>query len=335
MCKTKLSGEQTTFLRKLFLQKMKKIFLWILPTLSIASCVTAKKYKLLEQEKLVSEKKLQSLLKECSATSEERQKRIVEQDGQINAMNNQIVKLKDSIEKLQFQLSENQAFINSLGNKLDEQTRRLSKEIEEKNTKLQQKELELNAALAKAEAERAQLEKTNARLRKLESELNSKDSITRSLKDAISRALAGFDDLDIKVENRNGKVYVSLAEKLLFKSGSTAVDPKGKDALLKLAAALNKQKDVNIMVEGHTDNKPMNGEKIKDNWELSVLRAISIVRILTDDGKINDKRIIASGRGEAQPIANNNTAEGRAKNRRTEIILTPNLDKIMDILNSN
>jgi len=126
-----------------------------------------------------------------------------------------------------------------------------------------------------------------------------------------------------------------MAEKLLFKSGSTSVDPKGQEALVKLANALNKKSDVTVVVEGHTDNKPMNSEKIKDNWDLSVLRATSIVRILTDDGKMNQNRITASGRGETTPVSDNSTAEGRAKNRRTEIILSPKLDKILDILNTN
>jgi chemotaxis protein MotB len=113
------------------------------------------------------------------------------------------------------------------------------------------------------------------------------------------------------------------------------VDPKGEEALLKLAAALNKKPDVTVTVEGHTDNKPMNGEKIKDNWDLSVLRATSIVRILTEDGKMKKSRVTASGRGETAPLADNGTPEGRAKNRRTELILTPKLDKIFEILNNN
>jgi chemotaxis protein MotB len=182
---------------------------------------------------------------------------------------------------------------------------------------------------------RKELEKTVARVRVLENELSRKDSAVKALKDEIAKALAGFDELDIKVEYRNGKVYVSLAEKLLFKSGSTSVDPKGQEALLKLAAALNKKPDVTVTVEGHTDNKPMNGEKIKDNWDLSVLRATSIVRIMTEDGKMSAKRVTASGRAANAPIADNESAEGRAKNRRTEIILTPKLDKIFEILNNN
>ncbi|MFM7764698.1 MAG: flagellar motor protein MotB, partial [Sphingomonadales bacterium] len=124
-------------------------------------------------------------------------------------------------------------------------------------------------------------------------------------------------------------------EKLLFTSGSISVDPKGQEALLKLAGALNKKPDVTVTVEGHTDNKPMNSEKIKDNWDLSVLRATSIVRIMSEDGKMNPSRITASGRGETNPVSDNGSAEGRAKNRRTEIILTPKLDKIFEILNNN
>ena len=154
------------------------------------------------------------------------------------------------------------------------------------------------------------------------------------LKDAIIKALAGFEKLDVKVEYRNGKVYVILPEKLLFKSGSTSVDPKGQEALIELAKALNKKADVQVAVEGHTDNVPMNGESIKDNWDLSVLRATSIARILISDANMNPKRIQAVGRGDTQPVAGNDTPEGRAKNRRTEIVLTPQLDKILEILNN-
>ena len=141
---------------------------------------------------------------------------------------------------------------------------------------------------------------------------------------------------EIQVEYKNGKVYVILPEKLLFKSGSITVDPKGIEALVQIAKALNEKNDVQIGVEGHTDNVPMKeSEKMKDNWDLSVLRATSISRILIKQGGISDKRISAVGRGETMPIASNDTPEGRAKNRRTEIILTPQLDKILEILNQN
>lgn len=301
-----------------------------------------KKYKDLEAAKSSMESKLNKKVQECETQNTALSSQISSLEGQKTVLERRISMLLDSLGMCRNELAENNAYIKSLGDKLDEQKRKLAQELDAKNQALQAKELELTNALAKAEEERAkvealrtELQKTSQRVRALESELNSKDSAVRALRDEIIKALAGFDKLDIKVEQRNGKVYVSMAEKLLFKSGSITVDPKGKEALIKLAAALNKKPDIQVTVEGHTDNKPMNGEKIKDNWDLSVLRATSITRLLIEDGKMSDKRITASGRGETSPVADNSTSEGRAKNRRTEIILTPRLDKILDILNSN
>lgn len=315
---------------------------WLLIMLVFASCVSTKKYKALASAKVDSENKLNAKYRECESYTETLQKTIFELEAQRTALDKKIRDMMDSIAQYKFQIAENDAFIRSLGEKLDEQTKKLALEIEMKNKTLQAKELELNNALAKAELERTrmqvmreELQKTSDRVRNLEAELSRKDSAVKALKEAVADALKGFDNLDIKVENRNGRVYVSLSEKLLFKSGSIAVDPKGEDALIKLAGALSKQPDVQVMVEGHTDNKPMNGDKIKDNWDLSVLRATSIVRILVDKGKLNGKNVLATGRGETMPVATNDTADGRTKNRRTEIILTPRLEKILDILNSN
>jgi len=318
-------------------------YAWLLMAgLFLTACVTKKKYQELENSKKELEQKLNKKVSDCENQSAEYLGKISELDGNIAALDKRIGFLHDSLGNCRVKLAENQDYIRGLGDRLDEQKKRLAAELDTKNKILQTKELELNNALAKAEEERIkleklrkELEKTVARVRMLESELNRKDSAVRALKDEIAKALAGFDELDIKVEYRNGKVYVSMAEKLLFKSGSISVDPKGQEALLKLAGALNKKPDVTVTVEGHTDNKPMNSEKIKDNWDLSVLRATSIVRILSDDGKMNPSRITASGRGETNPVSDNGSAEGRAKNRRTEIILTPKLDKIFEILNNN
>lgn len=301
-----------------------------------------KKYKDLETAKSVSELKLNNKLGDCEGRNSNLLSEIGELEGKRAALEKLLAAFTDSLSACQSELAENEAFIKSLGDQLDEQKRKLASELEAKNKMLQLKEIELNNAMAKAEAERAnveklreELEKTSSRVKNLERELSNKDSAVLALKDEIAKALSGFDALDIQVENRNGKVYVSLAEKLLFKSGSVSVDPKGKEALIKLADALNKKADVQVTVEGHTDNKPMSSDKIKDNWDLSVLRATSIVRILTQDGKMDGKRITANGRGETMPVATNETPEGRALNRRTEIILTPRLDKILDIINSN
>ncbi|MEO6166774.1 MAG: OmpA family protein [Chitinophagales bacterium] len=170
------------------------------------------------------------------------------------------------------------------------------------------------------------------KLSELQSLLQQKDSAASALKSQLTKALLGFEKSDLTVEQRNGKVYVSMAEKLLFKSGSTAVDPKGVDALKKLAGVLKENPDIAIEVEGHTDNVRLAGTgALKDNWDLSVLRATSIIRILTDSG-VDPKQITASGRGEYFPVASNDSQDGKSKNRRTEIILSPKLDQLMKIL---
>ena len=158
------------------------------------------------------------------------------------------------------------------------------------------------------------------------------DSITKSLNSILHNALLGFNSDELSVEIKNGKVYVSMSDKLLFKSGSSAVEAKGKEALKLLGGVLDKNLDIDILVEGHTDNVPIKTSVYKDNWDLSVARATSIVRILTSDYKIAPTRMTASGKGEFFPKADNGTAEGRAKNRRTEIILSPKLDELMKLL---
>lgn len=191
---------------------------------------------------------------------------------------------------------------------------------------------QLNNALSQKEQELAQRE---ARVKELEGILSRKDSAVNALKKRITDALLGFDKSDLTVTNKNGKIYVSLAEKLLFRSGSTVVDPKGVDALHKLSSVLKKDPDIHVMVEGHTDDVPLHGTgAMKDNWDLSVLRATSITRILADDG-VAPQQITAAGRSKFVPVAGNDTPEGRALNRRTEIILTPKLDELFKILETD
>jgi chemotaxis protein MotB len=172
-------------------------------------------------------------------------------------------------------------------------------------------------------------EKTLDEMRKI---IARQDSLTNSLNNILRNALLGFNSDELSVEIKNGKVYVSLSDKLLFKSGSSAVEDKGKEALKLLAGVLDKNIDIDILVEGHTDNVPIKTSVYKDNWDLSVARATSIVRILTADYKIAPTRLTASGKGEYFPKADNDTPEGKAKNRRTEIILSPKLDELMKLL---
>jgi len=203
---------------------------------------------------------------------------------------------------------------------------KLSGDLEDKKRELDKKQGEVNAL-------NESLTEREKRVNELEGLIAAKDSAMNSLKRKVTDALAGFEKSDLTVETRaDGNVYVSLSEKLLFKSGSTAVDPKGVDAIKKVAEVLSKNSDIAIRVEGHTDNVPLKGSgDMKDNWDLSVLRATNVAKIIESNG-VNSKRIIASGRGDSMPIADNSTAEGKARNRRTEIILSPDLSKLYQVL---
>lgn len=172
-------------------------------------------------------------------------------------------------------------------------------------------------------------------LREMQAIIARQDEMTRKLTQTLRDALVGFNPDELTMEIRDGKVYVSMSDKLLFKSGSTAVEPKGVEALKVLADVLNKNPDIQILVEGHTDNVPIKTALFKDNWDLSVGRATVITRMLNEKYAVAATRMTASGRGEYYPKATNETPEGRAVNRRTEIILSPKLDEIMNLLNNS
>lgn len=176
------------------------------------------------------------------------------------------------------------------------------------------------------------LAQREARLRQLEAILRRQDSLLQRLNNSVKNALLGFSPEELTVEMRDGKVYVSLSDKLLFKSGEASVETQGKEALKKLAEVLKKNTDVSIAIEGHTDNIPIKTMRYKDNWDLSAARATNVVRLLTDDYGMDPKRLTAAGRGEFSPIASNDSAEGRAKNRRTDIVLSPKLEELMKLI---
>jgi chemotaxis protein MotB len=186
----------------------------------------------------------------------------------------------------------------------------------------------LSTDLAKKEAE---LKNREERLRMLEEIIKKQDDLMNALSDRVKKALMGFDADELSVEMRDGKVYVSMSDKLLFKSASAAVEPKGVEAVEKIAEVMMKNTDINMAIEGHTDSLAINTNRFKDNWELSVARSVSVVRLLTDNG-LDPQRVTAAGKGEYTPIGDNKTKEGRAKNRRTEIVLTPKLNELMQLL---
>lgn len=176
-----------------------------------------------------------------------------------------------------------------------------------------------------------QLEAEQKRLMDLQKLLNQQRQAVENLRQKMATALVGFNSNELSVFTKNGKVYVSMQESLLFPSGSADVNPKGKEALATLAQVLNNNQDINVVVEGHTDSIPIR-IKFQDNWELSVARATSIVRILTDTYNVDPTRVTASGRSYFEPVDTNSTPEGRQRNRRTEIILAPKLDQLMQLL---
>jgi chemotaxis protein MotB len=239
----------------------------------------------------------------------------------LSARNNEIYDLKKDTVSLNND-------IKKLEKRYDNLTNDKLSQAEQFNAALKQKSDELTAK------EKLLASRENA-LNDLKKVVARQDSITNRLNNILRDALLGFKSDELSVYIKNGKVYVSLSDKLLFKSGSAAVETKGTEALKVLADVLNKNNNIDILVEGHTDTIPIKTALYHDNWDLSAARAISIVRILTDEYQIAPTRLTASGRGEFSPRATNSTQEGRASNRRTEIILSPKLDELMKLLNSN
>lgn len=268
---------------------------------------------------------------------EEQRQRITEDSIRIHK---QLEDLEMELAQLQRQYGDLESTHEALLRGNARETRRLLNELQTTQEDLAAKQgllkdLEANVAGQRQDVNRlqAELEARNARLMEMEEMLYQKDRILDDLRQKVADALMGFEGQGLTVTRKNGKVYVSMDEKLLFKSGSTNVDPKGVQALRQLAQVLARNPDIEIMIEGHTDDVPFRkGSSIKDNWDLSVLRATSIVRILLDGSGIEPLRLTVAGRGEFLPVDGANTPEARRKNRRTEIILSPDLSEVFRIL---
>jgi len=251
----------------------------------------------------------------------------------------------DKINDLYAQLLENQ---EKLRQGADADAQKALAMLQQTREELQRKEDELRALEARLNQERANVEAMriqnelkekeladkNAKVQELQAKLDAQDSVMNALRKKVSDALVGFEGNGLTVTMKDGKVYVSLDEQLLFKSGKWDVDPKGVQALKNLAVVLETNPDINIMIEGHTDELAYGGNgNIEDNWDLSVKRATAIVKILLGNSKIDPKRLTAAGRSSYLPVDPAKTSEARAKNRRTEIILTPNLDELYKLMN--
>lgn len=221
--------------------------------------------------------------------------------------------------------------------------KQLAELFEKSQSALIEQEEMLKKMLAELDKRESELSKTNKdlasrekRTRELENIINRKDSAAKALRKQIADALLGFSNNGLSVVQKNGKVYVSVDEKLLFQSGSWAIDPKGLDALKKLSKVLENQSGLGVVVEGHTDSDPYNGkEQIKDNWDLSVMRATAVTKALLNGSKLRPEQVSASGRGEFIPVEKNTSAAAKQKNRRTDIIISPRVDELLKILEQN
>jgi len=329
-----------------------KIFV-VLSGFIILSCVTPRQFKDLQQENKICQEEKDKMKNENEkltvANTELRSKN--------EAVDKSFSKLaRDSLKRIA-EINELQKNFNQLNRRYEYlikaqkavsegsemETVKLLEQLRISQEELHNKEDDLNSLSRTLDDKKTnlnnlqiELEKRNTRLVELESILFKKDSSVKALRLKVLDALLGYENQGLSVTQKNGKVYVSLEEKLLFESGSTEVGPKGTNALKKLAKVLEQNPDINIMIEGHTDDVPViSGSAFKDNWDLSVQRATSIVRILLEGSKINPRRLIASGRGEFMPVDPGKTKEARQKNRRTEIILTPKLDELFKILETN
>ena len=192
------------------------------------------------------------------------------------------------------------------------------------------------AANENMKATLAQMEKKDKYIQLLQQAKSKADSINLALAVNLKSALKdGLDDQDVEIKVDKTVVFINLSDKMLYQSGSSNLTPRAKEVLGKIAKIVESRKDIEIMVEGYTDNKPIATDCIKDNWDLSVKRATSVVRMLQNTYKVDPNKLIAAGRGEYNTLADNNTAEGRATNRRTRIILLPKLDQFYDLMNPN
>ena len=252
---------------------------------------------------------------------------LTQAENHVAALQSDSSRFESQISKLKNQIADHENMIFDLNKKitdLSSRNRALGAKTEEQMSKLSESEQEL----ARRQQE---LTRQQQKLQQLQELLNKQKEASDLLKNKMSEALKGFSTNELTVHQKNGKVYVSLSESLLFPSGSAEVNPKGVDALSKLAAVLNLNDDVAVNIEGHTDSIPIRG-RYKDNWDLSTARATSIVRILVNNYKVDPTRVIASGHSYYDPVDTNSTSEGRANNRRTEIILTPKLEEMYQLL---
>lgn len=324
----------------------------LLLVVSSVSCVSGKKFKSLQDtsRQFMNERddfKTQNIGLEMA--NRELEARMAVLDKQVGTVQAEIDKARSERDKAVEDFNKVSQKYNDLQNAQEDlvrgnvkETQKLLSELQAAQESLQNKEnilrqLEQTLDTKKASLDELtfELEKRNARLTELEKILDAQKKLVSDLKNKVSDALLGFENNGLTVSTKNGKVYVSLDEKLLFKTASWDIDANGKNALKKLAGVLERNPDIQITIEGHTDNVPYNpgSGQLKDNWDLSVKRATTVVRVLLEGSKIDPRRLTAAGHSEFMPVDARNTTDARQKNRRTDVVLTPDLSELYELIN--
>ena len=317
--------------------RIRTISAGLLAVTLMTSCVSKKVYTDLETKYADLKKENRALSDENTALGKERN----ELDLRSKDLQAQLDKLKGERDKLSKDYASTKAGLDKMQSSYSD----LEKTSGENSTNMSKKKRELLAELeAKqkalaAEQERlnklsAELKERSQRVDELEGMIAAQEAGLKKLKETLSKALNGFEGKGLTVEQKNGKVYVSMENKLLFGSGSWTVGAEGKKAVVEVGKVLASNPEISVLIEGHTDNVAYNGSgQINDNWDLSTKRATAIVHILRENKGVDPKNLTAAGRSEFAPIAENTNAEGKSKNRRIEIILTPKLDELNKMLN--
>jgi chemotaxis protein MotB len=304
---------------------------------------------LLSSSCIVSKKKFDDMLAQKIKAEGD----LADRNQQLDNANTSLTELNESIKKMQQDTADinqtyraNQKKLATLNKEYDQlngnyknlltNSGKLNRDVAQQRDQLLSIQSDMEKTRKQNDSLSVSLQEREKKVKELELVLANKDKAVQNLKNRISNALLNFKENDLTVKVKNGKVYVSLAEQLLFGSGSIDVDKKGVGALQQLAKALKDQKDIQVMIEGHTDNVPISKKSayMNDNWDLSVMRATSITKILTGAG-LSPNQITAAGKAEFSPLAANDNAQNKQKNRRTEIIVTPNLDELFKILEAN
>jgi len=329
---------------------MSRISLIIISIFLISSCITPKVYNELLDKHEIAKKNLtknEKLILELRENLDDKERDITNLNALVEQLRKDSIALNNDLVACQKKYDDLSTTYDLLTSKSSrymaekaKETKELLNQLETTQSELFAKEDQLNkSTLELEEKERKLLDSQNElelrslRVAELEAIINRKDSMVTALKQKISKALIGLEGDGLTIEQRNGKVYISLEEDLLFASGKYEINQTGKQALDKLSDALSYQKDLEILVEGHTDSIPLIGRGlVKDNWDLSVMRATSVVKRLTSNTNLDPTQLIAAGRSEFVPISSNETSEGRGENRRIEMILSPNLDDLFKLL---